>query len=66
MSLEHAFYIIGIIFMSLMLILVLALISAVLVIRAKINHIHKMIEQKVDSVTNFTDTAKSIFKKKNR
>ena len=64
MSLEHAFYIIGIIFMSLMILLFIALVTAVLVIKVKIDHIHRMIEQKINTVTSFADTARAIFKKK--
>ncbi len=64
MGLEHAFYIIGIIFMSSIILLLIALVTAVLVIKAKINHIHTMIEEKVGTVTSFADTAKAFFKKK--
>lgn len=51
-GLQEAFYIIGIVFMSIMLILVIALISAVFVIRAKVNAIHDQIEDKVRLVTD--------------
>lgn len=51
-GLETAFYIIGIIFMSLMLILLIALVAAVFVIRAKINAIHAQIEEKVHLVSD--------------
>ena len=66
MGLEHAFYIIGIIFMSLMILLFIALVTAVFVIKAKINHIHHIVEQRIDAVTNIADTAKAIFKKRTR
>ena len=49
-GLETAFYIVGIVFMGVMLILVFALLTAVLVIKAKINHLHKMVNEKVDNV----------------
>lgn len=47
MDLQTAFYVVGLIFMGLMLILFLVLIVAVLVIRAKVNAIHKHIEEKL-------------------
>lgn len=47
MDLQNAFYIVGIIFMSLMLILFIVLVAAVLVIRAKVNAIHAKIDQKL-------------------
>lgn len=48
MELETAFYIIAIVFMSLMLILIAALLVVVLVIRAKINRFQNMLEDRVD------------------
>jgi hypothetical protein len=50
-GLQEAFYIIGIIFMGLMLIFIIALVIAVLKIRAKVNHIHDQIEAKIDTVS---------------
>jgi hypothetical protein len=61
MTLEHAFYIIGIVTMSLMLVLMISLVAAVLVIKSKINHLHRMVEDKVQMVSSITETAKSIF-----
>ncbi len=55
MELQTAFYIIGIIFMSLILIILLALVGAVFVIRAKINAIHDNIDQKLKIFTNIAD-----------
>jgi len=66
MELQTAFYIIGIIYMGLMLVLFIALVTAVLVIKAKINHIHRMIDEKVQVVSGLADAAKSVFKKKTR
>ncbi|CAN5399012.1 hypothetical protein BH10PAT3_BH10PAT3_5390 [soil metagenome] len=66
MTLEHAFYIIGIVFMSLMIILFIALMSAVVVIKARINHIHRIIEQKLDLVGNLKDVARTVLNKKHR
>ena len=48
-GLQEAFYIIGIVFMGLMLIFIIALVIAVLRIRAKINKIHDQIEAKIDT-----------------
>ena len=61
MTLETAFYIIGIVTMSLMLILMIALVTAVLVIKSKINHLHRMVEEKVATVSAVATTAKSFF-----
>jgi hypothetical protein len=47
MHLQTAFYIIAIIFMSLMMILVIALLAAVLVIKSKVNKVHAMVDEKV-------------------
>jgi uncharacterized membrane protein len=47
MDLQTAFYVVGLIFMVLMLILFLVLVVAVLVIRAKVNAIHRHIEDKL-------------------
>ena len=54
-GLQEAFYIIGIIFMGIMLILIIVLVSAVFVIRAKINKIHDNIERKINSVTSIAE-----------
>jgi hypothetical protein len=50
MDLQSTFYVIGIIFMGLMLILFIVLVVAVLVIRAKINAIHRHLEDKLSGV----------------
>ncbi len=54
-GLEQTFYIVGIIFMGLMLLLLVALVAAVFVIRAKINHIHKMVDEKINTVSNLVE-----------
>lgn len=51
-GLEQAFYIFAIVFMSLMLILVTALVVTVFVIRSKIMKIQRQIEDRIDSVTD--------------
>lgn len=54
-GLEEAFYIMAIIFMSIMFIAMLALLAAVLVIRAKINRIHDNIEHKLEAITRIAE-----------
>lgn len=54
-GLEEAFYITAIVFMSVMFILVIALVTAVFVIRAKINKIHHMIDSKVNTFTTLAE-----------
>ena len=55
MELETAFYIIGIVFMGLMIILIMALLAAVLVIKAKINKVHDMVDERVSQVKSVTN-----------
>lgn len=64
MTLEDAFYTLGIIVMSLSLIILFVIVTAVLVIRNKINHIHQAIEEKLSLVTTATDFAKKVVKKR--
>lgn len=54
-GLETAFDIIGIIFMSLMLLIGTIALVAVLVIRSKIVAIHHQIEERVNSVTDWVE-----------
>ncbi|HEX3569015.1 MAG TPA: hypothetical protein VHT70_05065 [Candidatus Saccharimonadales bacterium] len=56
-ALQEAFYIIGIVFMSLMMFLMIIGVIAVLVIKAKINAIHRKIEEKITMVTGIANTA---------
>lgn len=63
MELQTIFYIVGIIFMSLMLILFIALVAAVFVIRAKINAIHQQIEQKLSVVTGLASKGADVVTK---
>ena len=51
-DLETAFYIMGIVFMSIMLVLVIALVVAVFVIRSKIVKMQRQIEERIDAVTD--------------
>jgi Na+-transporting methylmalonyl-CoA/oxaloacetate decarboxylase gamma subunit len=54
-GLQEAFYIIGIIFMGVMFILLVALVAAVFVIRSKINRIHDQIENRLNMVTTIAE-----------
>jgi cell division protein FtsL len=54
-GLEQAFYVMSIVYMSIMLILVACLVVAVFVIRSKVNHIQQQIEEKINSVTNIAE-----------
>jgi hypothetical protein len=56
-GLQEAYYIIGIVFMSLMMLLMVIGVVAVLIIKAKINAIHRKIEEKINMVTGFANTA---------
>ncbi len=66
MGLEHAFYILGIVFMSLILIILLALVAAVFVIRAKVVAIHKSIDEKLSFASDVLNTGSSVVKKVKR
>jgi ABC-type multidrug transport system fused ATPase/permease subunit len=57
MDLQNAFYIIGIVFMSVMLILFIVLLTAVLVIKSKINKAHDMIDEKLSKVKSMAGKA---------
>lgn len=52
MELQTTFYILAIIFMSLMLMIVIALAIALFKIKAKINIIHQRVEEKLNIVSN--------------
>lgn len=63
MSLQDAFYIIGIVFMSLMLIIMLATVIAVFVIKAKINSIQRHLEEKLHAVATIAQMSEAIIGK---
>ncbi|HYH74758.1 MAG TPA: hypothetical protein VD735_02240 [Candidatus Saccharimonadales bacterium] len=70
MDLQETFYLMGIIYMAIMFILMIAAVIAVFAIKKKIDHIHHNIEQKLAMVTNIAhagselvEKAKSTFKK---
>jgi hypothetical protein len=54
-GLEESFYILGIIFMVIMLVLIGLLLISVIVIRSKVNRIQHNIEEKINSVTHFAE-----------
>jgi arginine exporter protein ArgO len=62
MDLQNAFYIIGIVFMGIIFLLMLGIFIAVLVIKSKINKVHRMIDQKIGAVRDVTDRASTIFR----
>jgi len=53
MDLQSVFYVVAIVFMSLMLVFMLAIVIAVFVIKSKINAIQRSIEEKVHNVANY-------------
>jgi hypothetical protein len=61
MELQTAFYIIGIVFMSLMILMFIALLAAVLVIKSKIDKLHRMVDDKVNQAKSIADKVTSIF-----
>lgn len=61
MTLQDTFYIVGIVTMSLMLLIMLGTMVAVFIIKSKINHLHRIVEDKVQTVANVAQTAKSLF-----
>jgi cell division protein FtsL len=54
-GLQETFYIMGIVFMSLIFLMMIALLSAVFVIRSKINKIHDNIEDKISTITDLAE-----------
>jgi len=61
-GLQTAFYIVGLVFMGINLILIVALLSAVLVIKAKINRVHEAIDAKVDQAKDLANKAGLVFR----
>ncbi len=60
MELQTTFYIIGIIFMSLMLLLTIGLAIAVFIIKSKIDAIHRRIDDKLEMVSNIAHVGTDI------
>lgn len=63
MDLQTTFYALGIVFMSVMLLLMLILLIAVLVIRAKINALHRRIEQSLGGALELVESGGKAFDK---
>ncbi len=63
MHLQNTFYILGIILMCLIFIALIAGVIAVFAIKAKINAIHKTIEEKLSLVRSAATTGAQLFKK---
>lgn len=61
MELETTFYIVGILYMVVMLALTIALVTAVLVIKHKINKIHQMVDEKVAKATAVAGRVSAVF-----
>jgi hypothetical protein len=59
-GLEQAFYIISIIYMGVMFIIIIALVVAVFMIKNKINHIQRSIEERINLVTNIAEKSGEI------
>lgn len=52
MTLQDTFYIIGIIYMVISLILIFAVVAALLVVRAKVVSLERMVKEKIDAITS--------------
>jgi hypothetical protein len=60
MDLQDTFYILGIVYMSLMLLIMLALVIAVFIIKRKVNEIHRKIDEKLAIVNNIAHLGSDI------
>ncbi len=60
MELQETFYILGIVFMSLMLLIMVGLVIAVFIIKAKINAIHQKIDDKLALINNIAHLGSDI------
>ncbi|HET7320736.1 MAG TPA: hypothetical protein VFI84_04095 [Candidatus Saccharimonadales bacterium] len=59
-DLQTAYYIIAIVFMSVMFLILIGVLAAVLVIRAKVNAIHARIEEKIEQVTGLAEKGSAV------
>jgi len=59
-DLQTTFYIMAIIFMGIMFLILLGILAAVLVIRAKVNAIHARIEEKIEQITGFAEKGTAV------
>lgn len=63
MDLQTAFYTLGIIFMAAMLLIMLVLLAAVLVIRSKVNALHRRLEHELGGALGLVAGGSKIFTK---
>jgi uncharacterized membrane protein YraQ (UPF0718 family) len=63
MDLQNTFYVMGIVLMCLIFIVLIAGVVAIFAIKAKINAIHKTIEDKLSLVTTAAGAGAQLFKK---
>ncbi|HET6925115.1 MAG TPA: hypothetical protein VFH39_04755 [Candidatus Saccharimonadales bacterium] len=61
-GLQTAFYIVALVFMGINLLLIIALLSAVLVIKAKVNKLHDAVDEKVSQVKDIGAKAGLVFR----
>jgi Na+-transporting methylmalonyl-CoA/oxaloacetate decarboxylase gamma subunit len=54
-GLQETFYIMGIVFMALTFLILLAIVTGVFVIRAKVNKIHDNIEHKIHTISSVAE-----------
>lgn len=73
MTLQNTFYVLAIVYMAVGLIIMLAIVAAVFTIKAKVNDIHRRIEEKLDAAAavmqtggKILDTFKEIRSRKER
>jgi hypothetical protein len=59
-DLQTAFYIVGIVFMSVMLIIMLVIAVAVVVIRAKVAAIHRHVDERLATVADWTEKGEAV------
>lgn len=59
-DLQTAYYIIAIVFMSVMFLILIGLFVSVLVIRAKVNAIHARIEEKIEQVAGLAEKGSAV------
>ena len=59
-DLQTTFYIMAIIFMGVMFLILLSILAAVLVIRAKVNAIHARIEEKIEQLTAIAEKSTAV------
>ena len=62
MDLQHWFYVLGIVFMIVNLLIIVGIFMAILVIKAKIDHMHQIIEEKINKVKDITDRGATILR----